>query len=264
MMTTLNPIPNEYTDTALACIVGKPNRGDIVVMKLYIQNSDDGDYLLAAQGDTAALTRLRVRRGNPNYTQAEAANKLTDIKKNTYTESDSNGNFRYIVKRLIAVGGDRISMRRINGQYYLYLNGTKLEENYLDPLVSAHDAPNFVQLWNILNETAPDNALADWVTTDCATLLSANDDTIADGYGIASTKKMTIPANYYFLMGDNRGSMDDVYGYTKSWDSTYFGPLPTSSYYSVCVDVIDKNTKMPAYLWQKFVYYVCFGWAWQK
>ena len=264
MMTTLNPIPNQNTNTAMTCIVGKPHHGDIVVMKLYLENSNYLDYVQAAGGDTAALAHLRTRRGNPYFTQQDAAEKLKDIKNTIYTESDSMGNFRYIVKRLIAVGGDRISMRYYNGEYYIYLNGEKLDESYLDNLVAAHNAPNFIQLWNILNENIGNNDLTDWVSTDCTSLLSDNNDTVADGYGVPSTKVLTVPTNYYFLMGDNRGSLDGVAGYSKSWDSTAFGPLPTANYYSVCVDILDKDTKMPNYLWQKFVYYVCFGWAWQK
>ena len=259
MMRTLNATGDD-TDSALTCIVGEPSRGDIVVMKLYIQNSHFTDYLAAAKGDQAALARLRKLNWNKNYSQADAAAAVKKLKAE-YNESDSRGNYKYIVKRLIGKGGDRISMRRIGESYYIYLNGEKLnEEVYLDDIVGEHSAPNFIQLWDIL--TDPDNAdNEDWVTTDYHQLLTENTDTAPDGDGIPSTYMLTVPDDYYFLMGDNRGGLPQ---YAKSWDSSYFGPLPTSSYYSFCVDIFDADVSMSKYIWNKFVYYVCFGWAWQK
>ena len=260
MMTTLNAT-GENTDSALTCTVGTPAHGDIVVMKMYLQNSKYRDYLLASQGEQSALDRLRLRYLDPNYNQQDAANTLKRIINTDYTDNDAAGNYKFIVKRLIGKGGDRISMRAIGTNYYIYLNGTKLNEDYLDPLVADHDAVNFSQLWKVLNH--PETAdLDDWVTTDCNRLLTINDDQAFDGNGTPSTYVLTVPDDYYFLMGDNRGGAFNEY--SKSWDSTYFGPLPTTSYSSYCVDVLSKDTSLPEYLWNKFVYYVCFGWAWQK
>lgn len=258
MMTTLNAT-GENTDNALTCIVGEPSRGDIIVMKMYIQNSHCVDYLDAANGDQQALNRLRQL--NHNYTQQDAVTALKRLTKSDYIDSDSYGNYKYIVKRLIAVGGDTISMRSIGGSYYFYLNGELLDEEYLDPLVAHHNSINFVQLWNVLNHPTTAD-LDDWVTTNYQQLLSTNTDTASDGNGTPSAYMLTIPDNYYFVVGDNRGGAYSEY--SKSWDSTYFGPLPKSSYFSYCVDVLSTEISMPEYLWNKFVYYVCFGWAWQK
>ncbi len=253
MMTTLNATGKD-TDNALTCVFGEPKHGDIVVMKMYIQDSHFINYVKAAQGDSNALNQLHL-------TQAEANNIMKSIK-TEYTESDSNGNYKFIVKRLIGKSGDKISMRRVgSNKYFIYLNGQKLDEYYLDPLVAAHDAPNFVQLWNVLN--TPDTAdIDDWVTTDYHQVLTANADTTTDGNGTPSAYQLNVPENHYFLMGDNRGGAFSTY--SKSWDSSYFGPLPTTSYYSYCIDVLSASMSMPEYLWSKFVYYVCFGWAWQK
>ena len=261
MMTTLNATGDD-TDKALTCMVGKPSRGEIVVMKLYIQNMNLIDYYQAANGDLNALNRLKIRHNDSTYTPQRAAATLKKtIENQGYDEHDKTGNYKLIVKRLIGMPGDIISMRRIGGNFYIYLNGELLDETYLDPLVADHNAANFENLWIVLNN--PENAdMDDWVTTDYHDLLSTNTvDTAADGNGVPSTYMLTIPDEYYFLMGDNRGSADE---YAKSWDSVAFGPLPISNYYSYCVDVLSNDTSMPSYLWDKFVYYVCFGWVWKK
>lgn len=258
MMKTLNA-SGDNTDSALTCTVGTPHRGDIIVMKLYIQDSHRRDVYLAAQGDKDALNRLRTT--TPGYTVQDAKQKLQSfITNEKYEESDSQGYYKLIVKRLIAVGGDYLSMRLVDGQYYLYLNGEQLDESYLDTEeVGRHDAKNFKQLWSILHTpNNSENDVDDWVNTDWNDLLERNTDTDST----ASAFQLKIPEHYYFVMGDNRGGNTTTHLY--SWDSTYLGPLPTTSYYSSCVDVISNKLSMPEYLWQKFVYYVCFGWAWQK
>ena len=260
MMTTLNAT-GEDTDSALTCSVGEAKHGDIIVMKLYIENSFDRYFLQAANGDQTALERIRTQYGKATYSQAEASAEVQRMQKNRYTESDSRGNYELIIKRLIGKPGDKISMRKVDDNFYLYLNGNKLDEAYLDPAVAQHDAANFLQMWHVLH--TPETAdLHNWVTTNCASLLDINQYRDDEGEGVPSKFMLTVPENHYFVMGDNRGS--DINRFNKSWDSSSFGPLPTDNYYSYCVDVLSNQTSMPEYLWQKFVYYVCFGWAWQK
>lgn len=238
MMKTLNASGNN-TDSAITCIIGEPQHGDIVVCKLYLKNTRYVQFLNSNAPSYAEIIRNA---------------------KQMYTENDSNGDYMYIVKRLIGKQGDQISMSRVGENYYIYLNGIKLDENYLDPIVAHHGSTNFIQLWNVLNNHNYAN-MSDWVSVPYEQCVSTNiHNTTTEGD--ASQYMLTVPNNYYFLMGDNRGGDSDEYSY--SWDSTYFGPLPTTNYVSRCVDVIGTKLSMPQYLWSKFVYYVCFGWAWQK
>lgn len=237
MMKTLNASGNN-TDSAITCIIGEPQHSDIVVCKLYLKN-----------------TRAQFL-NNDNPAHAEIIKSAQQV----YTESDNNGNYMYIVKRLIGKPGDHISMCRVDENYYIYLNGIKLDESYLDPLVAHHGAMNFVQLWNVLNNRSYAD-MNDWVTVPYEKCVSTNThNTTTEGE--ASQYMLIVPDNCYFLMGDNRGGNDRAFNH--SWDSTYFGPLPIENYVSRCVDVIGTKLSMPQYLWGKFVYYVCFGWAWQK
>lgn len=256
MMTILNAT-GKSTDSAITCILGEPKRSEIVVCKLYLKHTRYYHYITDANN------------GDQN-----AARIVSELKK-TYTETDQNGIFMYIVKRLIGKPGDHISMCYVDNNYYIYLNGEKLDESYLDPLVAHPNAVNFKQLWNVLNRNVYRNYpnqpaynidtkanITDWIATSYNDCIQENKFTTT-GEGESSRYMLTVPDNCYFLMGDNRGGEDDKFNH--SWDSTYFGPLPKTTYVSRCVDIIDNNnTNMPKYLWDKFVYYVCFGWAWQK
>ncbi len=244
MMTTLNAT-GDNTDSAITCILGEPEHSDIVVCKLYLKHNTRylHYYYDAANGNPIANDVLRK------------------LEKSSYAMTDENGHYMYIIKRLIGKPGDVISMTRVNDNYYIYLNGQKLDETYLDPLVAQPDALNFKQLWNVLNDKKSAD-MQDWVTVsynDCIT----NNLYRADSNDVQSSRYMlVVPKDHYFLMGDNRGSADNEFNH--SWDSTYFGPLPTANYVSKCVDVINEDITLAQYLWQKFVYYFGFGWAWQR
>ncbi len=242
MMTTLNASGNN-TDNAITCTLGTPKHGDIVVYKLYLKNTRYYQYLIDAQNGS------------------ETAQWMINELKETYNRIDEGGNYMYIIKRLIALPGDTISMRRIGSNYEIYLNGEKLNEDYLDPLVAKPDAMNYVQLWNVLNDRSYAD-MNDWITVPWEVCAQINNTEKPTDGSIVSKYMLKIPEGYTFLMGDNRGSADTEFNH--SWDSTYLGPLPETSYVSLCVDVINNEVNLPEYLWNKFVYYVCFGWVWQK
>ena len=242
MMTTLNA-SGDNTDSAITCTIGEPTHSSIVVCKLYLEENTRYHqyYRDAANGDPVAKHAIQ------------------ELKK-TYNKSDEFGNYMLIIKRLIGKPGDQISMCRNGDNYYIYLNGEKLDETYLDPKVSKPDAMNFKQLWYVLNDKSQANT-QDWGPVPYDTCISPNIHEAA-GEFTKSLYMLTVPADHYFLMGDNRGSADTEYNH--SWDSTYFGPLPVSNYVSHCVDVIDKDMSLAEYFIKKLVYYVCFGWLWQK
>ena len=238
MMTTLNATGKD-TDAAIACRVTTPQRGDIVISKIYQHQTKD------------------FNETDDTYV------------KEKYSGLDFGGRYMLVIKRLIAVGGDQITMTRTpnggnyvntdyNYDYTIYLNGEKLDEPYLDPTIGKADARNFVQLYRILNYDNPDveinksnTVIADWRATDRQTVIQN---------GV-----LTIPEDYYFYLGDNRGGkLDTNPEYAYSWDGCQMGPLPASQYVGTCIDVVDNSTNLPAYVWDKIVYYVFFGWAWQK
>lgn len=227
MMTTLNAT-GENTNSGIICRVTGLQRGNIVVSRMYQDQTKDG-------------------------TDPDAAIR--------YRHQDEHGRYTMIIKRLIALGGDTITMTRepngmtntnadYNYDYSLYVNGEKLDEPYLDPSFGKPNAYNFVQLYNMLHNLSRADT-RDWLTVSFA-------DCIQDGV-------LTIPDGYYFLMGDNRGGkLDTNPEYSYSWDSTKIGPLPVNQYVGTCIDIVDNNVNLAGYFWNKIVYYVFFGWAWQK
>jgi len=237
MMTTLNAT-GENTDSAITCRINNPAHSSIIICKLYLEDdpSYHDYYSNLLSGDQTAQNRI-------------------DELKKTFPLTDEQGNYKLIIKRLIGKPGDEISMCRVgnnesNYAYYLYLNGEKLEEPYLDPEVSKPNAENFVTLWNILNKTSTKK----WPSISTESCLTPNNYN-ASGEYVKSSFKLTVPEDYYFILGDNR---------SNSLDSASFGPLPMINYYSLCIDVINTDESIAQYFLDKFIYYVCFGWLWQK
>ncbi len=231
MMTTLNATGKD-TDSAVGCRVTTLERGAVVISKLYQHQSHD----------VAMTDQQAIKEHYPNF--------------------DFGGRYVFIIKRVIALGGDQITMTRTpnpqynyrnadyNYDYTIYLNGEELKEPYLDPGFGKANGCNFVQLYNILHNQSRAE-LQDWLSTDL-------NDCVKDGV-------LTIPQGYYFLMGDNRGGNVEVYPeYSHSWDSSKIGPLPANQYMGTCLEVVDTSVNLPRYVWDKVVYYVFFGWAWQK
>lgn len=254
MMTTINATGKD-TDNAFVCYLGEPSRGDIVVSRLYLKDTHEQQYYDANRNNAEAVKFIHRR----------------------YPESDRNGRFEYIIKRLIAKPNDKISMCRVGNEYYIYLNGEKLNEDYLSPLTGHPNSKNLIQLWNILDQYTLDHyaelknteLLQDWLAVPYQQCVTTNTYT-SPNEGEPSALMLVVPDDCYFLMGDNRAGLKGVDPETgktvyfqESWDSTYLGPIPKSQYFCRALDIVDRDTNLPKYLWDKFVYYVCFGWAWQ-
>ena len=242
------------TDQAVVCRVQSPQRGEIFITKLYLEDTNQCYY-----------------DNNGNII-------LTDYIKNHFNMTDSRGRYTNIIKRLIAVGGDQITMTRTPNQnldldfdrnydYTIYVNGEALVEDYLDPQIGSRNSVNMIRLWRILNGLNPD--LSSWKHTDYFAVVSVIDD----------VPTLTVPEGFIFFMGDNRDGFElrdpntgtlvidpttnEPVPTGPSWDSTALGPLPAADIVGVAYDIIPRDTNMIAYVFNQIWYYISFAWAWQ-
>lgn len=116
------------------------------------------------------------------------------------------GDTKLIVKRIIAVGGDKLKVvyNDQTHQNEVWRNGEKIQEDYINPDTDIHVAEKFINQSN-------------W-TVKCTY--------DSEGY-------ITIPEGHYFFMGDNRN---------RSSDSRDFGPLDQARFLGVVDKIIYDNT----------------------
>ena len=242
------------TDQAVVCRVQTPQRGDIFITKLYLEDT------------------------NQCYYDANGNILLTDYVKEHYSLSDSKGRYNNIIKRLIAVGGDRITMTRTpnennnlnperNYDYTIYINGEPLIEDYLDPKIGSRSSTTMTYLWRALNNQNPD--LSSWKCTNYKEVVS-----VIDG-----VPTLTVPEGFIFFMGDNRNGFelrDPATGTividpttnkpvptTPSLDCTLLGPQPADYIVGVAWDIVPRDTDMFTYVLNKIWYFISFAWAWR-
>ena len=138
------------------------------------------------------------------------------------------------IKRLIAVGGDTISFGDINSEdeYYFYLNGQKLEENYLYSQDKNIDCVNRFKTMvrDCLNNPFGQNNLKrEW--------LSQNEN---------GKWQLKLPDDYCIYLGDNREG-------SNSYDCSFFGPQKKSTIVGKVMIVVPYGYDLLTYISAKFL-----------
>lgn len=139
-------------------------------------------------------------------------------------QRDIDGNEEYIIKRLIALGGDKITVRLEDGFYRIILikngeeNETILEEPYL-PDYSVNES-TYIKFNNMIEE---------------------NDELYLDINGF-----LTIPEDEMFYLGDNR---------TNSYDCANYGPVKRNTIVGRVDYIVYGNSFMYLQVLKQF-----FGW----
>ena len=113
-----------------------------------------------------------------------------------YTYGDviiSNHGGTMVIKRIIAMEGDRIKVDKINGVYYILLNGEILDEPYIDSKYATNEQ-NKLRFESLYN-----------------------DDKFGCRKYFDNQGYLVVPEGYYFYIGDNR---------TNSSDCLEYGPQP--------------------------------------
>ena len=115
---------------------------------------------------------------------------------------------RLIIKRIIATGGQTVNIQEYEGKYYFYINGERLEENYIKDYTKM---------------------------VSCYTNFNAYKQTL----GLSQDQSITLAEDEIFVMGDNRGNSND---------SSVFGPVKTSSVKGVVSFIVRYDQNLIGYL----------------
>ena len=124
-----------------------------------------------------------------------------------------DGKSKLLIKRLVAVGGDSVDIKKDNSsnEYYLYINGEKQEEAYI----------KYQSRMNICFENLKE---------------------YKKSHGISEDQSIVLKENEVFVLGDNRG---------MSNDSSLFGPVDKSQIKGVVAFVVGHKDNLITYLWKK-------------
>lgn len=140
----------------------------------------------------------------------------------TQSKNTANSvNQKSLIKRVIAMGGDKLKMVAEDGIVAVYVNDVKLDE----PYIKDKNNQSFQKMENFQRQIG----WADWKDASGNSTLPPID---SDG-------TIIIPDGYFFFMGDNRAD---------SFDCRSMGPMPISYVDGVVEEILDVNN-----FWNKFI-----------
>lgn len=124
---------------------------------------------------------------------------------------DGTESSKLIIKRIVATGGQTVDIKQDSGNYYLYVDGEKQEENYIKDISGMEVCYNTFVAYK-------------------------------SSVGIAEDTPITLEQDEVFILGDNRG---------HSLDSSSFGPIKTNIIKGKVAFVVRYNENLFSYLWNK-------------
>jgi len=167
------------------------------------------------------------------------------------------------IKRMIALGGDYIYFNKrqfgldndghqitvgygLIHYFVIEVNGIEIDESYLDSYWGMNVVYGYI--WNWMRPDRLEHQRGPF------------------GQHIRYTPErdryeIHVPPRHMFYMGDNRGGSGITAHYRmRSLDGTRLGPQPMSDFVGVVVDQVTDNRSLPAWVWNRFIWFVSFRW----
>jgi len=190
----------------------------------------------------------------------------------------------YFIKRLIAIGGDTVFFERIplavpnpagmRYRFEIQVNGIPINEPYLDTRWGQNLIYGFV--WNKIHGLPHDertvrdyNSFIRDTHYEHGVYTRWRDENgdfcmnSPEPVRVNSRFEIHVPPGYIFYMGDNRGGGGSFADRRlRSWDSSYFGPMPASSLMGVVVDIVADNQSLPIYILDRIWHFASFRFLW--
>lgn len=220
-------------------------------------------------GSSMMLTlNASYRPDNKNVRDSVLVNKFVEPKrgdvivlKHTWAQTTSKaGTTEYFIKRLIAVGGDRVHFNRYGDgtltkpyTYKTVVNDKEIDEWYLDNVHWGVMAFYGANIYEYINGRPRPNPTGDFVPFRTRSIKFNEDNGKYEIY---------VKPGEIFFMGDNRGSANqtDWDNNMHSYDCTSFGPQSKSVIEGVSADIIRHKESIPNYIWRKTKQFFRFKW----